>query len=174
VLSLLIVALGLSVSAPDSQISETCFKDCRVSESDVTMTVRFEGYMPYPYVDPAGIPTVGYGHVIRPSDKLTYPLLPPDASGLLMKDMSYAANGVNKSVKVPLNKNQFIALVDFSYNAGIAALQSSTLLKKVNAQKHDEVYPQFLRWTYATISGMKVQLNGLVVRRKSEADMYAK
>ena len=39
---------------------------------------------------------------------------------------------VEKLLKVPVNQNQFDALVDFSYNLGIGNFQKSTLLKLVN------------------------------------------
>ena len=36
-------------------------------------------------------------------------------------------------VKVPLNQNQFDALVSFSFNCGAGALKTSTLLQKLNS-----------------------------------------
>jgi hypothetical protein len=68
-------------------------------------------------------------------------------------------------VKQPLTQNQFDVLVDFAYNAGVGALKSSTLLKKVNAAQFDAVPAELMKWTKG---GGKV-LPGLVRRRQAES-----
>jgi hypothetical protein len=68
-------------------------------------------------------------------------------------------------VKQPLTQHQFDVLVDFAYNAGVGNLQSSTLLKKVNAAKFDDVPAELMKWTKG---GGKV-LPGLVKRRQAES-----
>ena len=45
--------------------------------------------------------------------------------------------GVARLVKVPLNDNQFGALVSFAYNIGTGALGRSTLLRMVNANPNN-------------------------------------
>ena len=75
---------------------------------------------------------------------------------------------VRKFVKVELTQNQFDALVDFAYNAGVGALQKSTLLKKVNAGKFDEVPAEFMKWT----KGGGKELPGLVRRRRAEVKLW--
>ena len=72
-------------------------------------------------------------------------------------------------MKSAINENQLGALTSFAFNAGTGNLQKSTLLKKVNANPNDPtIRDEFMRWTKA---GGKV-LNGLVTRRKAEADLY--
>jgi hypothetical protein len=53
----------------------------------------------------------------------------------------------------------------WTYNVGEGALKSSTMLKKINAARHDEVPGQVKRWNRA---GGKV-LKGLARRREAEA-----
>jgi lysozyme len=76
---------------------------------------------------------------------------------------------VNDNVTAKLNQNQFDALVSYSYNRGINSLRKSTLLKMVNNQPNDlNIKEQFaLEW--GTNKEFK---NGLVRRRKMEAEMY--
>jgi lysozyme len=46
-------------------------------------------------------------------------------------------------------------------------------LKKIRACAPDaEVRAEFMRWVYATVAGKKRKLDGLVKRRKWEADRF--
>lgn len=61
------------------------------------------------------------------------------------------------------------AVVSFTFNLGAGNLYNSTLLKKVNRNPDDPAIRQeFEKWVYA--DGRVLQ--GLVDRRKAEADMY--
>jgi lysozyme len=61
--------------------------------------------------------------------------------------------------------------LSFTYNVGIANLQKSTLLKKVNYNPNDPtIRLEFMKWNKA---GGKV-LNGLTRRREAEANLYFK
>jgi lysozyme len=75
---------------------------------------------------------------------------------------------VNARVSVPLFQGQFDAVVSWTYNLGEGALKSSTMLKKINATRHDEVPGQMKRWNKA---GGKV-VRGLERRREAEAALY--
>ena len=78
---------------------------------------------------------------------------------------------VAKLVTSNVTDNQFGALVSFAYNCGIANLQKSTLLKKVNANHNDpSISAEFMKWNKA---GGKV-LAGLTRRREAEANLYFK
>ena len=75
----------------------------------------------------------------------------------------------NEVIKSSVNQNQRDALTDFAYNCGLGNLKSSTLLKKVNADPNDKtIREEFMKWTRAN----KIELAGLVRRRKAEADLY--
>jgi hypothetical protein len=89
-----------------------------------------------------------------------------EADDLLEKDVSRFEARVNRLVKVPLTQSQFDALVSFDFNTG--ALHSSTLLKRLNAGKHNEVPAQLMRWT----KGGGKELKGLVNRRRDEAALW--
>lgn len=78
---------------------------------------------------------------------------------------------VDKLVTSKVSENQFGALTSFAYNCGIANLQKSTLLKKVNVNHNDlSIRAEFLKWNKA---GGKV-LAGLTRRREAEANLYFK
>ena len=126
----------------------------------------FEGLELEAYLCPADIWTIGYGHTgnVKEGDSITK----SEAESLLDKDLQTFRNGVKRLVKVPLNENQFGALVSFAYNLGLGSLQSSTLLKMLNAGDYTGAADQFLRWNK---SGGKV-LTGLVRRREAERAVF--
>jgi lysozyme len=52
---------------------------------------------------------------------------------LLLQDVAYAEHAVEHLVKVPLTQGAYDALVSFTYNEGAGRLQTSTLLRVLNA-----------------------------------------
>lgn len=147
----------------------------RLGSKGLELIKSFEGFYSKPYLDPIGIPTIGYGATYYPNKKKVTmkdkPLTEKEASDLLKEMMTTYENDVKRLVKRELNQNQFDALVSFTYNLGGANLGKSTLLKKVNANPCDKtIKDEFLKWNKA---GGKV-LNGLTRRRNAEAELYFK
>ena len=75
-----------------------------------------------------------------------------------------AADAVNDAVEVPLNQDQFDALVSFVFNVGAGAFEGSTLLRLLNEGRYRDVPKQLDRWVKA--DGRT--LEGLVRRRKQK------
>jgi lysozyme len=64
-------------------------------------------------------------------------------------------------------------LVSFTYNEGIGALLSSTLLRRVKADLNDlTIRDAFMMWDKARVDGQLVVVEGLKRRRAEEADLY--
>ena len=143
----------------------------RMSAAGLAVVKEFEGLKLKAYKCPAAVWTVGYGHTSAAGNPIVTPDLVisnAEAEQILERDMVQYEDGVRKFVKVELTQNQFDALVDFAYNAGVGALQKSTLLKKVNAGKFDEVPAEFMKWT----KGGGKELPGLVRRRRAEVKLW--
>ena len=139
----------------------------KTSQKGIDLIKRFEGFSPTAYLCPAGVWTIGYGHTagVREGDSVDE----DTAEDFLREDLADAEGAVEKYVKVPLKQWQFDALVSFTFNLGAGNLYSSTLLKKVNRNPDDpSIRQEFEKWVYA--DGRVLQ--GLVDRRKAEADMY--
>jgi len=128
----------------------------------------WEGFKPSVYLDSAGKPTIGFGHLIKPYESFTT-ITEAEAARLLAKDVATAENAVNAAVKVPLTQNEFDALVSFVYNVGAGAFSRSTMLKELNKGNKLAAQQQFTRWVYA---GGKV-ITGLANRRLAEARLFA-
>lgn len=143
------------------------------SENRRDLLQKFEGCKLTAYKCPAGVWTIGYGHTSaagNPQVAGGLTITQVEAENILAKDLAVFERGVLNCVKVPLNQNQFDVLVDFAYNAGLGALQKSTLLKKVNAGDFDAVPAELMKWT----KGGGKELPGLVRRRQAEIAVWSK
>jgi lysozyme len=141
-----------------------------ITRQGLELIKRFEGFEPEIYLDAAGLPTIGYGHLLRPGEAEMFAggISYEAATALLIKDVQSAERAVLRLIRVPLTDGQFDALVSFTFNLGSGALQRSTLRRKVNRAEHKEVPVQLMRWVWA--GGRK--LRGLVRRREAEAELY--
>lgn len=146
----------------------------KTGQKGLDLIKKFEGWYSEPYLDPIGLATIGYGftYYLPGRKKVTMkdkPLTKAQGEPMLKEILANYENDVNRLVKKPLNQNQFDALVSFTYNLGAKNLGESTLLKKVNINPNDPtIVTEFMKWVNA---GGK-PLNGLIRRRKAEADLY--
>lgn len=141
-----------------------------ISERGLKLIKTFEGFSPLPYVCVAGKKTIGYGHVLLPDESYPCGLNEETALEILQKDVRIAEKTVLKSVQVPLNQNQFDALVSFVFNVGSRNFRHSTLLRCLNAGLYEDCPAEIMRWVY--VSG---NVNaGLMRRRKAEAELFKK
>jgi len=129
------------------------------------------------YLDPVGIPTLGYGSTYnydaKRKVKLGDSITQEKAIEWLRKETKAIVPKIKALVKVPINQNQIDSLTSFVYNVGIGAFQSSTLLRLLNSgAPKSEVAAQFDRWNKGTVNGQKVVLPGLVRRRSEEKALF--
>lgn len=141
-----------------------------ISDAAVNLVKRFEGFSPTVYTCPAGKPTIGYGHVVtkRDGDRFQSPISEKQAHYVLMMDMTYAQQAVDRLVKVPLTQNQFDALVSFVYNVGAGAFERSTMLSLLNKRDYAKAAAEFMRW----VNVNKKPVQGLINRRTAEQALF--
>ncbi len=160
------------------------------------MMHKYEGYRNRPYLCPAHMWTIGYGHVlyqeqirfpmVRPPGKTKddipmirseYPLKPEhnrvwtkqEIDDLFETDVAGFERGVLRLVPPAAgHQGRFDALVSFSFNLGLGNLQRSTIRIKANRQEWEAAADAFLLWNKA---GGKV-LAGLDRRRKEERAFF--
>ena len=146
----------------------------RIDGKGINLIKTFEGIRLGAYLCPAGVPTIGYGSTYYPDktkvkmgDKLKDAA---EADALLVVTVQPFENNVTALVNgTQITTNQFNALVSFAFNLGTAALAKSTLLKKVKANPNDpSITIEFMKW----VNAGGVKLEGLVRRRKAEAELY--
>jgi lysozyme len=137
------------------------------SKNGLALTEQFEGLRLTAYQDPVGVWTIGYGHTgpdVYPGLTITQ----NEATSLLLRDVGTAEGCVNRLVTVPLNQDEFDALVDFVFNLGPTAFAGSTLLRDLNAGNFAGALGEFDKWDHA--GGQVVA--GLLRRRQAEAQLF--
>ena len=144
----------------------------KISEKGLSMIERFEGCLLKASNKLDGVWTIGYGQTgsyygkrVRRGMTTTKAL-----AHAWLRDHSIKTyeDAVTQAVKVPLNQNQFDALVSFTYNVGVGALKQSTALRKLNAGDYAGAADALTMWTKCN---GKV-LAGLVRRRKEERALF--
>ena len=138
----------------------------KISEEGISLIKKFEGCELEAYKCAAGVWTIGYGHTegVNPDDEMDK----ESAEELLALDLVVYERSVSWIIEVPLEQQQFDALVSFTFNLGETNLSKSTLRKVLNQEKYSEVPNQIRRWNKA---GGKVN-EGLVRRREAEALLF--
>lgn len=132
----------------------------------------FEGFVSDPYHDPVGYPTRGYGELLSLEKwadlKQWKSVTREEAHQNLMNHMLKDLSAIRRLISVSLSEAQEGSLIDFAYNLGTGALQSSTLRRRLNQGIYEDVPAQLMRWNKA---GGRI-LRGLTRRREAEASLW--
>lgn len=155
------------------------------------MLKHHEGVRFKPYLCPAVIWTVGVGRVLY-QEQIKLPVVrkegytgiirkefelkgednrvwtQEEVDALLDEDIVRFTRGVARLVNDRASDSQFSAMVSFAFNAGLGALQRSTIRMKHNRKDYQGAAEAFMMWTKG---GGKV-LPGLVKRRIDEKNLY--
>lgn len=135
----------------------------------IALIKKWEGCKLDAYVCEAGKNTIGYGNTFYENNKavkLGDKITKERAEQLLMNLLPRYEKVVNEKVSVPLTQNQFDALVSHTWNSG----GSNTLFNLVNTNAPKEEIRKWFETKY--IKGGGKVLQGLVNRRKEEADLF--
>lgn len=150
----------------------------KASKNCIDLIKQFEGLRLSPYLDGAGIPTIGYGST-RYEDSACVDIDDPaiseqEADSLLLNDLNQSANYLQNIIKVNLTQKQTDAILSLVYNIGIGNFKNSTLRKYLNKNDLQSAGNQFLVWNERRDkkTGKLVIDNGLVKRRNTERDLF--
>lgn len=118
------------------------------------------------YLDTGGVWTIGWGHTkgVKKGDVCTE----EQAELWLQEDAKEAEDAIKKYVKVPLNDNQYAALLSFVFNVGSGAFMRSTLLRYLNEKNYVSAGDQLMNWVYDNGKIIK----GLQNRRAAEKKLW--
>lgn len=140
----------------------------KTSQQGIDLIKSFEGLQTKAYVCPAGVLTIGYGHTlnVKPDQTITK----EEAEKLLAEDLVKFEDAVERNIIVPLNQQQFDALVSFTFNCGAGALEKSTLRKRLNNKEDPNkvAIEELPKW----VNGDNGPLPGLVRRREAEVKLF--
>jgi lysozyme len=164
----------------------------KLSKTGEALMHRYEGFRSRPYLCPAVIWTIGYGHVLYQEQirlpvvrvngytgmiRSEFPLKPEDnrawtkdeINALFSKDVAHFERGVLRlSPNLAGRQGAFDSVVSFAFNAGLGNYQRSSIRMRNDREDFDGAADAFLMWTKG---GGKV-LPGLVKRREDERRLY--
>lgn len=148
----------------------------KVSDKGADFIAKWEGEILEVYLDPVDLPTLGIGHLLTKSELAAMPVGTKISKELsrhyFAKDIAKFERAVSDAVKVPMNQNQFDALVSLAFNIGIGAFNRSSVVRQMNAQQPMLAANAFLAWNKATRNGKKIVLQGLTNRREAERKLF--
>lgn len=135
----------------------------KTSDKGLALIKEFEGCKLAVYLDPIGIPTVGYGHTKGLTKSMVGKrITQAEADNYLRIDLVASEKAVS-AIKQSFNQNQFDALVSFTFNCG-----AGNLKKLCSGRSITQIGDALLLYNKA---GGKV-LAGLTRRRKAEKQLY--
>lgn len=164
----------------------------KTSKKGIELMHLFEGCRLKPYLCPAVIWTIGYGHVLYQDQirlpvaakqgytgmlRKDYPLRKEDnrtwskeeVNDLFEKDIVVFERGVLRLAPgLAARQGAFDACVSFAFNAGVGNFQRSSMRMAINRGDWEEAAEGFMKWTKG---GGKV-LPGLVRRRQAEVALF--
>jgi lysozyme len=168
-------------------------QEVKLSKAGEDLMHKYEGFRARPYLCPAHIWTIGYGHVLyqeqirlpvvrvegkeTPMIRKEMPLKPEDnrvwtkteIDELFRTDVGTFERGVLRLVPgVVGRQGSFDALVSISFNFGLGNLQRSTIRMRANRGEWEGAAEAFRVWNKG---GGKV-LPGLVKRREAEIALF--
>lgn len=143
----------------------------RVSPAGRAFIEHEEGCELTAYQDVVGVWTIGVGHTGR-EVKHDMTITREQADAILSDDLQKFERCVNAECRIPPTQSQFDALVSLAFNIGIAALASSSVLRRYNAGDLAAAGAAFMLWDKVTVQGNKVVSSGLHARRERERALF--
>jgi lysozyme len=164
----------------------------KLSPKGEALMHRYEGFRSKPYLCPAHIWTIGYGHVLYQQQirlpvvrkegysgavRNEFPLAAQDnrvwtkteIDELFRSDVQTFERGVLRLVPgVSGRQGAFDALVSFAFNAGLGNLQRSQIRMRANRDDWEGAAEALMDW----VKGGGRVLPGLVKRREAERSLF--
>lgn len=135
------------------------------------LCLRFEGLYLKPYLCPAGVPTIGVGstrYLDGTQVRLTDPAITREHAMALLRERVRREFLPMVMMLCRIDSaERLAAITDFAYNLGIGQLRASTLRRRINADRWEDVPDELRKW----VRGGGRVLLGLVRRREAEIDL---
>ena len=144
-----------------------------VSKAGIALIKHHEGVRNRPYKCPAGLWTVGVGHLIGDGKSLpadyNRTFTAEEIDGILKSDLRRFELGISKMLpNVPLRQCEFDCLVSFAFNLGLGTFQRSTLRQALLRNDKKAAMESLVKYCRA---GGKI-LKGLQTRRLDEKALF--
>jgi len=142
----------------------------KLSRNGARLIEEFEGFRSAPYRDAVGVWTIGFGSTTNVGPH-TPPVTRAQAEARMMREVDAHYGAAINALSLPLNQNQFDALVSFVYNVGPGGVAPTTTVgKRLRAHDWHGAADALLAWDKA--GGRP--LAGLTRRRHAERALFLK
>ena len=141
------------------------------------LITQFEGFRASPYLDTAGIWTIGYGttHINgQPITATTPAMSQATARTIATTEVELTYTSVVGLCPKGASPQQIAACASFAYNEGLSAFKGSTLLFLWKEGDIKGAAEQFMEWIYDhdPKTHQLVEVDGLKNRREAEQEMF--
>jgi lysozyme len=129
------------------------------------------------YLCPADVPTIGWGNInsVTRRDVGRKTITESESEALLAQDLKEKSEALERMLQgIEVNNNQFGALLALIHNIGPTQFAKSTVLKRLKQKRYADVPAAMRLFNKATVKGKKVVLDGLVLRRAKEGELFAR
>ena len=140
----------------------------KTNQDGLNLIKAHEGLRLFAYQDQAKVWTIGYGCTTDVHSGLV--ITHDEAEDRLLRDVSNFEVCVKGCICVPLNENEFSALVSIAFNIGSRAFHQSKLVSFLNHGDRREAAEQFLKFDHIDGEVSK----GLLARREAERALFLK
>lgn len=140
----------------------------------VALVKKEEGWVPHVYECPAGYPTIGWGHKLKPGEEFPDEITQIEGERLLFEDLRWhrdAALRLSPGLKDEPER-RLAAITDLCYNVGPTAYGKSHLRTEVNEKNWGKAATNFKTWVWYTDpdTGKRSRHTGLIRRRGIAAE----
>ncbi|MCK5535312.1 MAG: hypothetical protein KAI79_00720 [Bacteroidales bacterium] len=131
-----------------------------------------EGFVPVKYYCAAGLPTIGFGHVMYPRESLPNVISLKQAELLVRKDFDVALKYAERSIP-NITGSKKLAVAHFIFALGVGRFNRSDLRTAIlNDENIDSLWLSYCH--YKTPRGKKIRSKYALKIRQWELDLYKK
>lgn len=117
------------------------------------------------YKDQVGLPTIGYGHLLKSFD--VPPITEARAEQMLREDVAQAEEqALFLAPNLSKYPRRLAALTDLCFNVGAKALEGSGTVAAFKREDWDDAALRFQKWNKGRVNGVLTPLEVLTRRRK--------
>lgn len=125
---------------------------------------RYQGLSLEKYIDTQGLWVIGYGHLIRDRERFDELISREQAEWLFLQDVELYQQLIAQCITVPINQNQFDALMSLAFSLGPEGIQHSVIVQAINRRHYSAALTLWQR------EGEKQ--NSLAIQRQAEAALF--
>lgn len=146
------------------------FESLGLTQASLALTQAAEPLRLQAERDDEGLWVIGYGRRVaeRPSAGITAAF----AEEMLREDLARAEEAVRAAVHLPLNANEFGALVEFARSIGPDNFPDTLVPTLLNAGDREAAADAFLIWSKVRVDGALVDSDDLISERQRTRELF--